>query len=185
MIDRLSEDDLPRDVGEFRLVDGRILTELRRVDDSTPYLRGLISTMGFSQIGLSYDRAARVAGHSKFPLKAMVTLAVDGIVNHSLVPLRIASMTSLLVGTLTFLVAIGYLVSKLIFGQQWPPGFATTTMLLLLSITMNAMFLGIVGEYIGRIFQQTKRMNRPIVERELNGDRVVRQRDGLTQVPAE
>lgn len=169
-IDRLSEDGLPRNVGEFRLVDRRILLQLRRVEDSTPYLRGLISSMGFSQTGIEYDREARVAGSSKFPLRAMVTLAVDGIVNHSLVPLRIATMTSFVVGFVTFLVAVGYLFGKLFLGQDWPAGFATTTVLLLMSITLNAMFLGILGEYIGRIFQQTKRLNRPIVEADLGGD---------------
>lgn len=168
-IDLLSEDGLPRNVGEFRLVDRRILLQLRQIEDSTPYLRGLISSMGFSQVGIEYDRAARVAGTSKFPLRAMMTLAIDGIVNHSLVPLRIASVTSLVLGFATFLVAVGYVIGKLLLGQDWPAGFATTTILLLMSITLNAMFLGIIGEYIGRIFQQTKRLNKPIVEAELNG----------------
>lgn len=169
-IDLLSEDGLPRNVGEFRLVDRRILVQLRQVEDSTPYLRGLISSMGFSQVGIEYDRDARVAGVSKFPLRAMMALAVDGIVNHSLVPLRIATMTSFVLGFLTFVVSIGYLFGKLFLGQNWPAGFATTTILLLMSITLNAMFLGILGEYIGRIFLQTKRLNRPIVEADLNGE---------------
>jgi len=169
-IDRLSEDDLPRNAGEFRLVDRRILRQLRLVEDSTPYLRGLISSMGFSQVGIEYDRDARVAGVSKFPLRAMLVLAVDGIVNHSLVPLRIATLTSFVLGFVTFLLAIGYLFGKLFLGQDWPAGFATTTMLLLMSITLNAMFLGIIGEYIGRIFLQTKRLNHPILEAEVNGE---------------
>jgi len=89
-------------------------------------------------------------------------------VNHSLVPLRLASTTSIVVGLLTFLVLLGYLVGKLVFGQQWPPGFATVVILLLMSITLNAMFLGIVGEYVGRIFLQTKDINAPIVQATLN-----------------
>lgn len=170
IIDWLSEDDLPRNAGEFRLVDQRILHQLRRVEDSTPYLRGLISSMGFSQVGIEYNRDARVAGVSKFPLRAMIVLAVDGIVNHSLVPLRIATLTSFVLGFITFLLAIGYMFGKLFLGQDWPAGFATTTMLLLMSITLNAMFLGIMGEYIGRIFLQTKRLNHPILEAEVNGE---------------
>ena len=169
-IDLLSDDGLPRNAGEFRLVDRRILRQLRQVDDSTPYLRGLISSMGFSQVGIEYHRDARVAGESKFPFRSMLALAVDGIVNHSLVPLRIATLTSFVIGFLTFLLAVGYLLGKLFFGQDWPAGFATTTMLLLMSITLNAMFLGIVGEYIGRIFQQTKGLNRPILEADLSGE---------------
>ncbi|MFI2765855.1 glycosyltransferase family 2 protein [Ruegeria faecimaris] len=168
LIDMISNDDLPRNAGEFRLTDRRILDELRRVDDRSPYVRGLISGMGFRQIGFEYDRNARTAGESKFPFRAMLSLAVDGLINHSLLPLRLASMISLTVGTGTFLLMIGYVIGKLFFGQNWPGGFATTTILLLLSMTLNAMFLGIMGEYIGRIFLQSKDLNRPIVEQELN-----------------
>ena len=71
-------------------------------------------------------------------------------------------------GLFTFLVLLGYLVGKLLFGQEWPPGFATLVVLLLMSMTLNAMFLGILGEYIGRIFLQTKNINAPIVEAALN-----------------
>lgn len=168
VIDRISPDDLPRNAGEFRLTDRRLLEQIRLREDRSPYMRGMISAMGFSQVGLEYDRAPRMAGTSKFPLRAMMSLAVDGMVNHSLVPLRLASTTSILVGLLTFLVLLGYLIGKLILGQEWPPGFATLVILLLMSITLNAMFLGIVGEYVGRIFLQTKNINVPIVQATLN-----------------
>ncbi|SDK91204.1 glycosyltransferase family 2 protein [Aliiruegeria lutimaris] len=168
LIDKISNDDLPRNAGEFRLTDRRILDELRRTDDRSPYVRGLISGMGFNQVGFEYDRQARTAGTSKFPLRSMIALAVDGLINHSLVPLRLASLISLTVGLITFLLLIGYTVGKLVFGQDWPAGFATTTILLLLSMTLNAMFLGILGEYIGRIFLQSKDLHRPLVEAELN-----------------
>ena len=164
----ISEDDLPADAGEFRLVDRRILDELAIVEDTSPYLRGLISSMGFSQVPLPYDRRARVAGESKFPFRAMLSLAVDGVLNHSLVPLRIATLTSLAVALLTFLVAFGYLFGRLFFGQDWPAGFATTTVLLLISITLNALFLGVIGEYLGRVFLQAKRRPYPIIEAVVN-----------------
>jgi dolichol-phosphate mannosyltransferase len=164
----MSEDDLPIDAGEFRLVDRVILDELRNVDDTSPYVRGLISSMGFSQIGVEYDRQARLAGESKFPFRALIGLAVDGVLNHSLIPLRIASLTSLVVATITFFVIFIYLMGRLFFGQEWPAGFATTTVLLLMSIMLNAMFLGIIGEYLGRIYMQSKRRPVPIVEASLN-----------------
>lgn len=168
LIDRISDDDLPRNAGEFRLTDRRILDELRRVDDRSPYVRGLISGMGFSQIGFEYDRQARLEGESKFPFRAMLSLAIDGMINHSLLPLRLASYISLIVGLGTFLLMMFYIIAKLVFGQDWPAGFATTTVLLLLSMTLNAMFLGILGEYIGRIFMQSKDLHRPLIEAELN-----------------
>jgi glycosyltransferase involved in cell wall biosynthesis len=168
MINALSDDDLPLQAGEFRLVDRRILEELRKIEDVTPYPRGLISAMGFSQVGFDYDREARVAGESKFPFSAMLSMAVDGVLNHSLVPLRVASLVSLVIGTLTTILVLIYLIGRLVFQLEWPAGFATTTVLLLLSITLNAMFLGIMGEYLGRIFLQSKRNSFPIVEVSLN-----------------
>lgn len=131
-IDRVSADDLPRNAGEFRLTDRVILDQIRRSEDRSPYMRGMISAMGFRQVGFDYDRAARAAGQSKFPFRAMLGLAVDGLVNHSLLPLRLASTVSLLAGLFTFLVLLGYLVGKLLFGQEWPPGFATLAILLLM-----------------------------------------------------
>lgn len=168
LINAVSDDDLPLQAGEFRLVDRRILDELRKIEDVTPYPRGLISAMGFSQVGFDYDREARVAGESKFPFRAMLSMAVDGVLNHSLIPLRIASMVSLLIGTLTTCLVFVYVIGRLVFSQAWPAGFATTTVLLLLSIMLNAMFLGIMGEYLGRIFLQSKRNSFPIVEVSLN-----------------
>jgi polyisoprenyl-phosphate glycosyltransferase len=168
IINAVSEDDLPIDAGEFRLVDRRILHELAAVDDTTPYVRGLISAMGFSQVGIEYDRGMRQAGQSKFSLWPMIGLAVDGLLNHSLLPLRIASLVALLVGSTTFLLTFVYLLWRLTIGAGWPAGFATTTVLLLMSITLNAMFLGILGEYVGRIFLQVKRTAAPPIEFALN-----------------
>ncbi len=169
MVNALSEDELPLNAGEFRLVDGRVLKELRKVRDTRPYVRGLISAMGFSQVGFEYDRRDRTAGDSKFPLRKMIGLALDGVLNHSLVPLRVASAVGLTIGLLTILMIIGYLLGRLVFGQAWPAGFATTTLLLLLSITLNALFLGVIGEYLGRIFMQIKGRAIPIVEAEIDG----------------
>lgn len=169
----ISDDDLPVNAGEFRLVDRRILVELHKVDDASPYLRGLISAMGFSQIGLEYDRADRTAGESKFPLKSMISLAVDGVLNHSLLPLRFASIAGIMIGVLTLLLTFVYLVGRVLLGQHWPAGFATTTILLLMSISINAIFMGILGEYVGRLFLQAKSASNPIVETRLNFPEVV------------
>jgi polyisoprenyl-phosphate glycosyltransferase len=165
---RISDDDLPVNAGEFRLVDARILAELRKVEDTAPYVRGLISAMGFSQVPLLYDRRERIAGDSKFPFLALVALAMDGVLNHSLLPLRVASLAGLVVGVITLLLTFVYLVGSLLFGQNWPAGFATTTILLLMSIAMNAIFMGILGEYVGRIFLQAKKRPELLIETSLN-----------------
>ena len=77
-------------------------------------------------------------------------------------------MTGLTIGVLTLILTFVYLVGRLLFGQDWPAGFATTTMLLLMSIEMNAIFMGILGEYVGRIFLQAKHSSEPLVETKLN-----------------
>lgn len=172
LINALSEHRLPLDAGDFRLMDRVVLDQLQLVDDQTPYLRGLVATMGFRQTSFPYDRAARVAGESKFNFGALVKLALDGVVNHSLIPLRLASISSLIIGVVTLITIAGYVVSKFIFGADWPPGFATTTVLLLMSITMNALFLGIIGEYLGRIYMQSKRRPLVIIEQNVNAGQV-------------
>ena len=164
----ISEDDLPVNAGEFRLVDHRLLVELAKVEDATPYLRGLISSMGFSQVGLEYDRRGRSAGESKFPLKSMISLALDGILNHSLLPLRLASIAGILMGLASLVLTFVYIVGRLVLGRDWPAGFATTTILLLMSIAINAVFMGILGEYVGRLFLQARSRSEPIVEAKVN-----------------
>ncbi|AZS17506.1 glycosyltransferase family 2 protein [Paenibacillus lutimineralis] len=168
LIDSLSEDHLPRDAGDFRLIDKQIIEQLRLINDSAPYIRGSIASMGFEQIGIPYNRNERARGESKFSYKDLFRLAFDGILNHSTAPLRLASYTGLTISIITFLALIVYFSGKLLFGANWPAGFATTTTLILLSLSLNALFLGIIGEYLGRIYLQVKKKPMTISEIELN-----------------
>jgi glycosyltransferase involved in cell wall biosynthesis len=168
IIDWLSEDELPLDAGDFRLVDRCILDELQKFEDNQPYLRGAIAALGFDQIGIPYNRAERLRGRSKFSFAELIGLALDGILNHSVVPLRIATYLGLAISMITFLGLVGYAIGRLFLGKDWPPGFATTIILILGSLSLNALFLGIIGEYLGRIYRQVKRRPLTIVERELN-----------------
>jgi len=164
LIDALSEDHLPHDAGDFRLIDRVILDELRGMADQQPYLRGTISAMGFRQIGVPYDRSARERGSSKFTLSKLVALALDGILHHSTVPLRLASFVGFGVTTVALLGAVYYIIARLFFRSDWPVGLASSSILMLLSIGMNALLLGIIGEYIGRIYKNVKQMPFTIVE---------------------
>jgi polyisoprenyl-phosphate glycosyltransferase len=168
IIDWLSEDELPLDAGDFRLVDRCILDELQKFEDNQPYLRGAIAALGFDQIGIPYNRAERLRGESKFSFGELIGLALDGILNHSVVPLRIATYLGLTISIITFLGLVGYAIGRLFLAKDWPPGFATTIILILGSLSLNALFLGIIGEYLGRIYRQVKRRPLTIVERELN-----------------
>ena len=164
LIDKLSEDQIPVDAGDFRLVSRRIIEVLRGLDDVHPYLRGTIASLGFKQVGVSYERAARQRGESKFPFSKLVSLALDGILNHSTVPLRISTYFGLATSVLTLLGIVGYIAVKLTVGALWPAGFTTLAALILASISINAMLLGIIGEYLGRMYRQVRKNPLTIIE---------------------
>ena len=164
LIDRLSEDKIPVDAGDFRLISRRIIDLLKSFDDAQPYLRGTIAALGFTQVGVEYERAARTRGESKFSFSKLLSLALDGILNHSTVPLRLSTYFGLIVSALTLLGLIGYTFAKLLLRSEWPAGFATLAALILASISVNAMLLGIIGEYLGRMYMQSKKRPLTIIE---------------------
>ena len=168
IIDSLAEDDLPHNAGDFRLVSQRVIDAMKQIDDYHPYIRGMIAALGFRQTGIPYDRAKREKGKSKFSFRQLMSLAVDGILSHSIIPLRIASLTALAMSAITLIGIVFYMIGNFVFGQEWPAGFATTTVLLLLSITLNALFLGVIGEYLGRIYQQVKKRPITVIETTIN-----------------
>lgn len=166
----LAHDDLPLDAGDFRLIDRRVADVLRRIHDSSPYVRGAVASLGFRQVGFEYDRDARVAGETKFGMFDLVAVAADGLFNHSLVPLRLGTW----VGAAAFLAALGltavYVLGRLLATEPWPAGFATITALILISIALNSLLLGILGEYVGRIYRQVKGRPVTIVDELVNFD---------------
>jgi dolichol-phosphate mannosyltransferase len=170
LVDFLSEDPIPNDAGDFRLISRRVIEELRRIDDTRPYLRGTIATLGFNQLGIDYNRGARARGESKFSIYDNVMLALDGIVNQSVVPLRVATYLGVTVSFVTILAILGYVIAYFTVGFRAPAGFTTITTLILASLSINAMLLGILGEYIGRMYLQMKKRSLSIVERELHSE---------------
>lgn len=164
LIDKLSEEKIPVDAGDFRLISRRVIDLLKSFEDAKPYLRGTIATLGFRQVGIPYARNARTRGESKFPFSKLLSLALDGILNHSIVPLRISTYFGIVVSFLTFLAIIGYVLVKILTNARWPAGFATLAALILASMSINAMLLGIIGEYLGRMYQQMKKQPLTIIE---------------------
>lgn len=168
MVDVLSDDHIPRNAGDFRLISRRVLDELNKIRDQNLYLRGLIAGLGFRQTGIPYDRDSRRHGHSKFSLLSLIGFSLNAIVGHSILPLRIASVIGLITAALMVLGIAGYLVARVYFGSEWPPGFVTLTILQLLAITLNALFLGIIGEYIGRVYTEVRDRPVTVIETTLN-----------------
>ena len=168
LVDFLSEDPIPRDAGDFRLISRRVIEELRRINEPSPYLRGTIATLGFRQTGIDYARQARNVGQSKFSFYDNIKLALDGIVNQSVVPLRVSTYIGIGISCITLVGVFGYILAKLTFGSSWPAGFTTITVLILASLSINAMLLGIIGEYLGRMYLQMKNRSLTIIERDLH-----------------
>jgi len=166
-IDKVSEHSIPRDVGDFRLVDRRVVDALSRTSQTSPYLRGIIAGMGFNQTGIPYDRDARQAGQSQFGTLRLIGLGMTAVLNHSTVPLRIATYTGLVILLAAFALAIYYVISRFI-NPDLPPGFISIQVLMLFGIGLNAFLLGIIGEYILRIYRAVRSDPIAIIEQSLN-----------------
>ncbi|MDE1146817.1 MAG: glycosyltransferase family 2 protein [Azospirillaceae bacterium] len=151
VIDSLSEHSIPRDVGDFRLVDRKVLEATLKIKTASPYLRGMIAGLGFNQIGIPYERDARIAGESKFNLSRLLRLGLTALFNHSTVPLRVASFVGATILLASLLGAFYYFILK-ILEPDLPQGLASIHILVLFGIGLNAFLLGIIGEYLLRIY---------------------------------
>lgn len=170
MLNRLS--DVPHlvDAGDFRLIDKSILKQLQKISDAQPYVRGLISELARNQVGVHYQRSKRTSGSSKFPLRQLIKLASDGFYSFSTTPLRLATYLGTTIACVTTVMIFIYLIVHFFLKKDAPPGFTTTTILILFGISVNALLLGIIGEYIGRIHNQLRKRPLVIVDKSINID---------------
>lgn len=164
IIDVLSDDELPRHAGDFRLADRVAVDQLLKIKDPSIYIRGRFASMGYSSLGIDYDRLARVRGTSKFPWRSMFALALDGITSHSVAPLRIATYIGFMATIIALIVGGAYMGLKLALGSDWPAGWTTLSVLILFGIGLNGLFLGIIGEYLARIYLHLKSSPEVIIE---------------------
>lgn len=169
LIGRLSDVKIPEDVGDFRLLDRLAVNALLAMPERHRLLRAMCSWVGFRQYALHYDRAARFAGTTKYPLKKMVNLAVDGIVSFSTVPLRFVTLMGFFVAMLA-LVGIVYSLGVRLFTHEWVRGWFTLFLGILFMGAVQLISLGILGEYIGRIYTEIKRRPLYIVSELLRHD---------------
>ena len=156
MMNRLSDVPIPLDTGDFRLMDRRVVEALKIMPERDRFLRGMVSWVGFRQVAVSYQRSPRIAGVSKYPLFKMIRFAADGILSFSLVPLRIAIWVGLLSVALSFL-GILYALFVRLFTLSWVPGWTISFIAILFIGGIQLIFLGVIGEYIGRIYREDKR----------------------------
>lgn len=166
-IDKVSEHPIPRDAGDFRLIDRKVVDALAKMRTPSPYLRGMIAGLGFRQIGIPYDRDARVAGESKFGVSRLIHLGLTAVFNHSSVPLRLATLVGALMLGISALGSLYYFVLRLI-RPDLPQGMASIHILVLFSAGLQSLLLGIIGEYLLRIYLILRAEPVAIVEQSLN-----------------
>jgi glycosyltransferase involved in cell wall biosynthesis len=175
---RVSEDPLPIDAGDFRLIDRRVIEVLKEIRDLHPYLRGAITAIGFNQIGISYERRPRAEGSSKFNFQRNLALATDALVNHSMAPLRMATWIAVILFFSVIITGGALLAARYWMPEDWPRGIALLAGLQLFALTLQAMFFGLLGEYVGRLYRQSKDQWPVVIEDQVGALEVSRGHQG-------
>jgi dolichol-phosphate mannosyltransferase len=158
LLNSLVDIEIPFDAGDFRLMSRRTLDELNRMPEQHRFIRGMVSWIGFRQVPLRYERQRRFAGETKYPLRKMLRFAFDAISGFSIVPLRIATYLGFLCAILG-LVFLAYTVYSYVTGIALQ-GWTTLMTVILILGSGQLLVLGVIGEYLGRLFMQSK--NRPL-----------------------
>jgi len=167
LLQRTSRFDVMQNVGDFRLLDRRCINALRRMRESERYTKGMFCWIGFNKKEVEFDRGDRVAGHSSWGYKQLFSLAIDGITSFTSAPLRISTFVGFIVSMLAFIYMIYVFIKALIWGDP-VQGYPSMVILMLFLGGIQLLSLGIIGEYIGRIYNETK--NRPdYIVRGFNG----------------
>lgn len=158
----LADVHIPLDTGDFCVMDKRVVRVLSRSPERRPFVRGLRAWAGFKQLALAYERQSRAAGEPKYTFVKLVKLALDGILSSSIQPLRIASYLGIAVSTLAFAGAVFTFLQRIFrdqfaaIGMRPVPGFATTVIAMLFLGGVQLLCLGILGEYLGRIYESVR-----------------------------
>lgn len=156
LINGLSDTKMPLDAGDFRLIDRKVVEVIKTMPERARFLRGMVSWAGFRQVSIPYHRAARHGGDSKYPLPKMIHFAMDGIISFSLVPLKLAIWT----GFLAIWIAVAGIIIAIIdrlLEKDLTRGWASLFVAVLFMGGVQLVSLGIIGEYLGRIYTEVKR----------------------------
>ncbi len=157
---RLTKANIPADTGDFRLMDRRIVDALCQMRERHRFIRGMVSWVGGTQVAVLYDRKPRFAGETKYPLRKMISFALDAITSFSVVPLRLVTYLAMLIIVVALLATAVVIVVKLNNPAYFIPGFAATMLTIIFFGGVQLLALGVIGEYIGRMYESVK--SRPI-----------------------
>ena len=156
IIFRITDVKIPLDTGDYRLMDARVASVLRRMREHNRFVRGMTSWAGFRQTGVGYIREERRAGVTNYPLRKMLSFAMDAITSFSFFPLQVMVYLSLFLGVMAVLVGGVITVLRITQGPEFFGGQATTIVLLLLLTSFQLFFLFIIGQYVARIYDETR-----------------------------
>ena len=166
VINSLSDVAIPLDTGDFRLMDRKVVDALLSMPERDRFLRGMVSWLGFRQLALPYHRVARFAGTTKYPMKRMLRFAMDGILSFSVVPLRLATMIGLAASLLALLGSCAELGLRL-WTHHWVVGWTSLLLAGLFKGGVQLVCLGVVGEYVGRTYWESKKRPLYLVQERL------------------
>lgn len=152
----LTNIDIPMDTGDFRLMDRTVVDQLNALPERNRFLRGLVCWVGFKRTGILYDRDERTAGTSKYPLRKMLRLAMDGITSFSTTPLKISFLTGMIATIVAFGLFVWSVLEKFLSPMTTVPGWASLMTAVVFFGGIQLMGIGILGEYIGRIYEEVK-----------------------------
>jgi dolichol-phosphate mannosyltransferase len=158
---------IPADAGDFRLMSRPVVLAMRALRERHRFVRGMVAWVGFRQTAAYYDREARFAGETKYPLRKMIRFAVDGITSFSTVPLRFATWLGVFAGLVAVVIALWAVYIKL-FVSGAVQGWTTIMIVVALGTSAQLLMIGILGEYIGRIYEEVKRRPLYLVAEEVN-----------------
>lgn len=162
--------NVPLDAGDFRLMGRNVVLALRALRETHRFVRGMVAWVGFRQTEVLYDRPARFAGETKYPFRKMLRFALDGISSFSVVPLRVATWLGMLSGVIGVGASIWAVYEKL-FGSGTVAGWTTIMIAVSLGSAAQLLMTGVLGEYVGRIYEEVKRRPLYLVAEEVNFER--------------
>ena len=158
---------IPADAGDFRLIGRPVVLAMRALRERHRFVRGMVAWVGFRQTAVYYARPARFAGETKYPIKKMVRFAIDGIASFSVVPLRFATWLGALAGIAAALTA-AWATYQRFFGTGVVPGWTTIMIAVALGSSAQLLMTGVLGEYVGRIYEEIKRRPLYVTQEEIN-----------------
>ena len=170
LINKLSDIHIPRDAGDYRIISRRVIGQLNKLNESHGFLKGMVAFVGFDQSYIEYDRDERYAGKSKYnKFFGSLKIGLNGLIGFSSRPLFLMSVIGFIIALLSFILGVWYLFQK-ISGFNLTPGLTTTVILISFFAGVQLLGLGLIGEYVGRIYDEVKKRPKYILDKKINFD---------------